>query len=134
MADKPAIINNLRVIGHSVYARCEVWHFDVWGNAREGWDVNDRSCAERDARIPVEIRISNVPRFPGAKDAYRSFSESSSFSTEMMISFEIPDREIRGIFGPGVEAEGDGEHITVSQKRNGKPIGEIIIVGWAEEK
>jgi hypothetical protein len=129
-----SIVHNLRV-DRRVWAICEIWNYDTWGNAREGWDVNDRSCEDRSMRIPAEVTISNVPRFPGVKDAYRTFSDSASFSCDMMVAFSIPDKEIRKIFGKGIEVESsDGTDYEVSLKRNGKPIGQIIITGWTDKE
>lgn len=31
----------------------KLWSFDVWGNATDGWEVNDRSCREREFEIPA---------------------------------------------------------------------------------
>ncbi len=134
-ADKLAICNGLRV-AHTVYAVCEVWFYDVWGNAEDGYEVNDRSCSEREARVPCDVRVSNFPRCPGAKDAYRSFPEdSASFSVEVCCSFTLSDREVKKAMGLtcAIETDGDGTHYYVERARDGRPIGEVIVCRWETE-
>ena len=37
-----------------------LWTYDVWGNAEEGYDVNDRSCLDREFAIPTTHEVFNV--------------------------------------------------------------------------
>lgn len=46
--------------------RYELWSYDVWGNAEEGYEVNDRSCEDRkvlfrckDGECPTLCQIAN---------------------------------------------------------------------------
>ena len=36
-----------------------LWGLDVWGNAEDGWNVNDRHCLDRDFIIPSSIKTYN---------------------------------------------------------------------------
>lgn len=31
---------------------CELWTYDVWGNADDGYEVNDRHCITRSLELP----------------------------------------------------------------------------------
>lgn len=88
----------------------EVWTYDVWGNARDGWDVNDRSCQDREYHIRIPIETCN----PGTPAEFDCASPT--------------DRQIRAIFGIRCrfETDGDDTSIDVTRARDGYPIGELI--------
>lgn len=126
-----AIVNNVKT-DHWAIALCEVWTFDVVGNARDGYEVNDRRNAGRNIEVPARMIVSNMPSHPGAKDEYREFSDSSSFEVKGAVaSFELSDKDLKELLGVSgsIEVEGDGENYQVS-KPNGYPIGEVLITGW----
>ncbi len=132
---KFAILNGIKT-SHKCIAICEVWTYDVRGNARDGFEVNDRSCQDRAARLTAECEVSGLPARPGASDLYRSFTgEDASFRADMLVSFGISDKLIAAAFGltaAKVEIEGGGMRYDVSLAKNGMPIGEVIIVGWED--
>lgn len=37
----------------------DVWGLDVWGNEQDGFDVNDRSCYQRDVEFPTTHKVYN---------------------------------------------------------------------------
>ena len=123
-----AIVNDVET-SHKATAICEVWDYGVWGNDKEGYEVNDRFCRERELEILCPMTISNVPRYPAAKDDYREFPDSSSFSAAVCVSFEIPEKDIIKLFGKGIEISGEGECYQIYDAK-GKPLGEIVVVGW----
>ena len=114
---------------HQCIAVCEVWTYDVWGNEEEGYEVNDRCCVERAAEIPALLTISNVPLYPGASDKYRSFPDEASFEEKILLSYELDVdpawKYLRGLDN----GQGDGTTYYYDDD-NGKPVGEIIVVGW----
>lgn len=114
---------------HRVKAICEVWTYDVWGNVEDGWTVNDRSCAAREAELDGRCTVSCLPTAPGASDDYRTFPKSSSFSAELVVSFELTDDAIREALGTFEECDGDGETY-YPQDGDGYPLGEIHILRW----
>lgn len=119
----------------TVIAICEWNTFDVWGNAEDGYDVNE-SYAQEQIEIPAVVTISNMPRLPGAFDRYRQFPKNSnSFSCKMSISFHIEDKVLQtalGITCP-IEVDGDDEHYTIDRAKDGKPIADLRIIGWKDE-
>jgi hypothetical protein len=125
-----AIQNGVKTSARCI-AVCDVWSYDVWGSARDGWDVNDRSCIASDAEIPALMSISNVPTHPGASDQFRQFPPSASFNVEVLCSWELDPKSLREYFGAGVvdSGDGDGKHYYV-ETRAGKPVGEIFVTGW----
>ena len=34
----------------------ELWNYDVWGNAKDGFEVNDRSCFDRE--YPMILKVT----------------------------------------------------------------------------
>jgi hypothetical protein len=87
----------------------ECWSYDVWGNAKDGYDVNDRSCWDRDAKITLTVVVNN----PGA---------SSEFA-----SAHPTDRQIKALFGVRcrIETHGDDLHVYITRERDGYPLGEM---------
>lgn len=128
-----AILNGVK-LDRKVIAVCEWATYDVWGNDEDGYSVND-VYRQGEIEIPGEVTIDNVPRFPGAKDNYRDFTgKGNSFSCEMMISFSIPDDEIKKALGITCEFEVDGDDTVyyVNKASNCKPLAEIRILSWKE--
>ena len=84
--------------------------YDVWGNARDGWDINNVF------RGPVITLRCHIQTFnPGTDYAFDSASPSAA--------------QIRRIFGLGRtpwDADGDDTCIYVERARDGYPVGELI--------
>lgn len=93
----------------------EVWTYDVWGNARDGYDVNDRRCHDRAHALTLTIDTHN----PGKPGEFRA-----AYPT---------DKQIRAVFGVRcqIETDGDDMAIYVRRVRDGYPIGELINVSHA---
>ncbi len=133
-ATQLAIVNGLNVPDLKVWAICEIATYDVWGNARDGYEVNNTFRQSEPIKIPCEATISNVPRMPGASDAYRSFPDSGSFNTEVMISFHPSDKAIKAALGITcrIATDGDDKMITVERERDGYPLGELYVIGYSD--
>jgi hypothetical protein len=93
----------------------EVWTYDVWGNARDGWDVNDRRCQDRAYPIKCKVKTFNV-------GTDREFNSATPTSRQI--------REALGLTGwrGGITTDGDDLTIYVESSRNGYPIGELTCV------
>jgi hypothetical protein len=87
----------------------EVWTYDVWGDAEDGYDVNDRSCMARDLPIRCKVERNN----PDTPHEFLSASPS--------------DYQLGRIFGFSgrLETDGDDLVIYVRRARDGYPIGEL---------
>lgn len=89
----------------------ELWSYDVWGNARDGYDVNDRSCFNRSYALQLAVETNNA----GTPNAFDSAYPS--------------DAQIRRAFGIGrrvkIGTEGDDVTIYVTRARDGYPLGEM---------
>lgn len=79
--------------------RYEYWLYDVWGNAEEGYEVNDRSCEDRN----VAFRC---------KDGYAPTMRQLA--------------KFLGCKPSEIEREGDGDNIYVNEYADGKPLCEFI--------
>jgi hypothetical protein len=88
----------------------KAWTYDVWGNARDGYEVNDRSCFARVYPMRLRVNVYNVgtpQEFDGAHPT---------------------DAQIRALFGASCRIETDGDDISVyvTRARDGYPIGELF--------
>ena len=89
----------------------EVWSYDVWGNEKDGFDVNDRYCISRDYPIMCKIEINN-PNTP------RQFL--SAYPSDYAIKQALSIKKWIHI-----EKDGDDLTIYVSAAKNGYPLGEL---------
>ena len=91
----------------------EVWSYDVWGNQKDGWEVNDRSCDHRAYPITLKLEICN----PGTPQEFQSASPT--------------DKQIREALQikPRVKIDlGDDVTIYVEHESTGYPLGELFCV------
>jgi hypothetical protein len=83
--------------------------YDVWGNAKDGYEVNDTySAGEITLFAPVTVYNVGTPQ---------EFKAAS-----------LTDRQIKKAFGVTcqIETDGDDLHITVDRRRDSYPIGEMF--------
>jgi hypothetical protein len=94
----------------TVHSTWELWTYDVWGNAKDGYEVNDRSCFDRSAELTLSTVVHNL----GTPQAF--------------VSANPTDRQIKKLFGVNCRIETDGDDIViyVNRARDGYPIGEMI--------
>ncbi len=89
----------------------EVWTYDVWGNEEEGFEVNDRSCIDRNLELILDIEVNN----PGTPQEFLSANPTN--------------QQIREALGvkPRIklELDGDDTYIYVNAEKNGFPLGEM---------
>lgn len=88
----------------------EAWTYDVWGNAKNGYEVNDRNCIDRAYPLTLDVQENN----PGTPQAFASATPS--------------DAQLRKVFGIGktrIETDGDDLTIYVNRERDSYPIGEL---------
>lgn len=95
----------------SIPTTWELRTYDVWGNARDGWEVNNSySDGTVELRIPqTRYNIGTAQEFIGAYPT---------------------NRQIKRAFGVTchISTDGDDLYITVDRKRDGYPIGEMYCV------
>lgn len=83
--------------------------YDVWGNATDGYEVND-SYRRGDVELELEIVVNNAGSEYEFESAYPS------------------DKQLREVFGLGktrIETDGDDLSVYVSRERDGYPVGEL---------
>lgn len=89
----------------------EVWTYDVWGNRRDGYEVNDRSCSCRDHLIDCQVTMNNANTPHAFESAYPT------------------DKQIREALDikPRVRLSLDGDDLTiyVTHESTGYPLGEL---------
>lgn len=90
----------------------EAWTYDVWGNAKDGYEVNDRRCVNRDLRLS----LSRVTHNKGTPNQFESATPS--------------DAQLRAAFNIGktrITVDGDDTTIYVTRSRDDYPIGELFL-------
>ena len=90
----------------------EVWSYDVWGNAEEGYQVNDRYCQDRCYEIELPVLTANA----GTEYAF----EYAELSPAMV-------NEALGLH-KRLELDGDDIMVTANGESSGKPYGELHCV------
>lgn len=88
----------------------ELRSYDVWGNARDGYEANDTYVVGE-----VTLRLKLETHNEGTEHEFQSATPS--------------DRQIRQCFGVrcrlDTDGPGDDIHIYVNRERDGYPIGEM---------
>jgi hypothetical protein len=88
----------------------ELRNYDVWGNARDGYEVNDSWVFNREYTLVLNMETYNQ----GTPQQFNSTTPSN--------------RQIRRAFGLGkiqITTDGDDLTIYVNRARDGYPIGEM---------
>ncbi len=98
--------------GQAIMTVWEIWTYDVWGNATDGFEVNDRYCHCRHHEMELDVEKHNV-------------GSTSKFSSAHPTDKQI--REALGITGKmKLDIDGDDLTIYVNRARDSYPIGELI--------
>lgn len=97
----------------TIKTRWELRTYDVWGNAKDGYEVND-SYSHGEIEIDIEPKTHNV-------------------GTPLEFTSAHPtDKQVKDAFGmhPNVKIDVDGDdvNIYVRRERDGYPIGELYCV------
>lgn len=87
----------------------ELWAYDVWGNAEDGYEVNDNTCIDRAYPIRLKVETNNAGTEREFYSAYPS------------------DYQIKKAFGIVGKFHTWGDDITiyVESDKNDYPIGEL---------
>jgi hypothetical protein len=94
-----------------------LWTYDVWGNARDGFDVNDRY-----SHGAVEIRVRRTDYNVGLDKLGRPFPPDCQFS-----DYTPTDRQLsRAVGVRGADWDGESDFtLYATSKRNGRPLCEL---------
>ena len=87
----------------------QLWTYDVWGNTRDGYQVNDRY-----KQGTISVKVRETVYNPGTEHQFSTFQPS-----DLQLS--------RAVSARGCEWEGEAKYtLYATNKRNGKPIGELV--------
>lgn len=94
----------------------ELRTYDVWGNAKDGYQVNDSfRSGEFELRIPVtRYNVGVTDPQTGASREFKAASPT--------------DKQIKNVLGVRchIETDGDDLHIEVERRRDGFPLGSLV--------
>lgn len=87
----------------------KLWVYDVWGNARDGFEVNDRSQCDT-----VTIKVKGETHNAGTPNEFTTF--------------EPTDRQLALACGRGLSFDNTGDGVIyIEKKSNGRPEGELVL-------
>lgn len=96
-----------------------LWFYDVWGNEQDGFEVNNRNCANRDFIIPTMPKTYNR----GGRNQFTDFVPSDKEILNALVSAgELKESALTA----GIELDGDGENIYLTEE-DGHPLCELIL-------
>ena len=100
-----------------------VWTYDVWGNATDGWEVNDRCCIASTHPLDEHETIYN----PGSSHEFSSWAPITSdiIDALSLVNFYTTIE---------VDVDGDDDVIYVNLSEDGYPLGELHRVNSFGEK
>jgi len=97
--------------GGSIPTTWRISTYDVWGNAKDGWDINNVYQGEK-----VELHARRTRYNVGTPHEFAAAS--------------LSDRQIKRVFGVTcrIATDGDDLHYEVERERDGYPIGRLECV------
>lgn len=102
---------HMKTIKETIETTWEVWTYDVWGNAHDGYEVNDRYCHCREHPITLKVTRNNA-----------------GLSSEFLSAYPT-DKQIRKALDikPRVQLDLDGDDMTIYVRHasTGYPLGEL---------
>jgi hypothetical protein len=90
----------------------EMRTYDVWGNAKDGYEVND-VYPHGDVTLRIPVTVHNVGTPHEFKSAHPTFTQL---------------RSVFGVSRVQLQVDGDDMNITVNRLRDSYPIGELSCV------
>lgn len=101
--------------------RYELWFYDVWGNAEDGFEVNDRSCSDRDFVISSNPKTYNR----GKPGQFTDFNPTDQQVLKALVSAGMLKESA---LTANIEIEGDGENIYLTDIDAGMfPLCELML-------
>lgn len=99
----------------------ELWYYDVWGNEKDGFTVNDRYCANREFVIWSNPKTYNR----GTAQQFTDFSPTN----QQILDALIDAGKFKDIITlADVEIEGDDQYIYITNAKTGRSECELVLV------
>jgi hypothetical protein len=96
------------------YRKYSLWSYDVWGNAEDGYDVNDRSCYDRSFVVACPRHVFNE-------------GTPQEFDT-----YPVPDSVIEEVFGEDPDIDGEDDFTLYAADADGRHVGEMQFEGFCD--
>jgi hypothetical protein len=93
----------------SITMKFQLWTYDVWGNAKDGYEVNDRYKSSEVIEIQVKATVHNAG------------------TPHEFIAYHPTDRQLsRAVGCKGLEWDGESDYtLYATRARDGKPMCEL---------
>jgi len=99
----------------------ELWFYDVWGNEQDGFEVNDRHCADRDFVIMSNPKVYN-------RGTSQQFTDFAPTDKQVLQSLVNAGHLKESALSADIEINGDDEHIYLTDVDAGYyPLCELIL-------
>ena len=100
----------------------ELWFYDVWGNAEDGFEINDRSCTNRDFTIQSNPKTYN-------KGTNQQFTDFIPTDKQVLQALVNAGELKKSALTANIEIDGDGENIYLTDVDAGYyPLCELILI------
>lgn len=111
---------------NDVQAVCEYRTFDVWGNARDGYEAND-TFSHGEISVRATVAIHNMPLLPNDGDTGFNLDGTDK---RVFVSFYLDDKDIKKALGIKcrIGVGGDDHEYHIERKRDGFPIASLSII------
>jgi hypothetical protein len=109
-----------------IVAVCSWRTYDVLGNARDGFEVND-SFSQGEIRIPAVEFVHNLPAEMQTEESFNH--QYDNWKQNVFLSIVLEDKAIKKAVGAScrIDVSGDDRIYYINRESNGKPLCEIHI-------
>ena len=100
----------------------DLWSYDVWGNADDGYDVNDRHCLNREIEIEVKEERYNI----GTEQEFGDFIPTDEQMHEIISEyFDVKLSDL--------EFDGDDMVCYINLEKDAYPLCELHLISPEKE-
>jgi hypothetical protein len=97
----------------------ELWSYHVWGNAEDGYEINDRDCYCRSVEVETTPHTYN-------KGTDKEFSDDLPANGQIMAALKLCGYLVHSCRLDMLEIDGDGESIYITESADGRPLCELL--------
>ncbi len=96
----------------------ELWSYDVIGNAKDGYEVNDRSCFSRDCQI-------NTTKAEYNKGTEQEFTENAPSDSQILSALQSIGFLNNKVQVSDLDIDGDDKNLYITEAKDSYPLCEL---------